>query len=156
MFRYSKQSNYRRSNAIKTVDVPLSERATQCANELLLSSSEAERQSVGAELLRELSESAGIEPVKLKISSARQYHKKYNGRTVFKQYGYYRPASNYIYITNRTAIPAKILAPKTFVTTLLHEWLHHYDTKKLKLNSIHTAGFYARLKDILVQLGVRE
>ena len=154
MFRYSKQSNYRRSNAITTVSFPASDRAKHLASQILRSASEDDRQTLGNALLAELSAMADIDAPKLKISGARQYHKKYNGRTVFKQYGYYRPASNYIYITNRTAIRGKILAPKTFVTTLLHEWLHHYDTRKLKLVSIHTAGFYARLKDVKIRLGL--
>jgi len=34
--------------------------------------------------------------------------------------------------------------------------LHHYDYKKLGLNSIHSAGFYARLKDLKLKLGYFE
>ena len=88
----------------------------------------------------------------LKVSSARQYHKKYQGRVVSKQYGYYRPASKYIYISNRTAVRGQILAAKTFIETLLHEWVHHYDFCSLKFNSIHTSGFYARLNDLKEKL----
>ena len=114
---------------------------------------EENRQKLSDELLDELADLAKIDIVKLKISSANQSHRKYKGRVVAKQYGYYKPGSHYIYITNRTAVRGQILAPKTFLDTLLHEWLHHYDFKKLKINSIHTAGFYARLKDLKSKLG---
>jgi hypothetical protein len=150
---FFRQSNYRKSNSITSINFPISPAAKLTFAKLLGSKSEAKRQELGTILLDELSDLAQIDIVKLKISSARQYHKKYKGRVVSKLLGYYRPQSHYIYITNRTAVQGKILASKTFVSTLLHEWLHHYDFKKLKLNSIHTAGFYARLKDLKTKLG---
>lgn len=153
LFNFMKFSNYERSNAITDINFPVSKTAKVLFTKLLNSSSETNRNKLGEKLLDELSDLARIDIVNLKISSAKQYHKKRGGRTVMKQYGYYRPQSNYIYITNRTAVRGQILAPKTFADTLLHEWLHHYDFKKLKLNSIHTSGFYARLKNLKNKLG---
>lgn len=118
--------------------------------------SEVKRQKFSSELLDELGDLAQIDIVNLKVSGTNQSHKKSKGRVVSKQYGYYRPKSSYIYIHNRTAVRGQILASKTFVDTLLHEWLHHYDFKKLRLNSIHSAGFYARLKDLKTKLGYFE
>lgn len=149
---FSQDQNYQRSNAIARVDFKVSKEARQLAAAILKSSAEQKRQEFGEALLDELSDSARIDIVKLKISSARQYHKRAKGRVVFKQYGYYRPKSRYIYINNRTAVQGKILAPKTFLNTLIHEWMHHYDYKKLKLNSIHTRGFYNRLNSLSAQL----
>ena len=103
------------------------------------------RQQLGDDLLDELADLARIDIVRLKISDAKQYHRKSGGRTTYKQYGYYKPDTKYIYINNRTAVRGQILAPKTFLNTLLHEWMHHYDSCKLKLDSIHTKGFYLRL-----------
>jgi len=103
---------------------------------------------MGQELLDELSVSAGIEAVTLKVSATRQYHKKRGGRLVFKQYGYYRFKSCYLYIQNQTPIRGQDMAPKTFLDTLMHEWMHHYDYYGLKIDSIHTRGFYLRLKDL--------
>lgn len=152
------QSNYEKSNAIFTIDFSVSRRAQKIANALLRPSPRPSplrgegivelRQKLGDALLDELADCAEIDIVNLKISPAKQFHKKRGGRTVFKQYGYYRPASKYIYITNFTAVRGKPLAPKTFLTTLLHEWMHHYDYCKLKLNSIHTRGFYERLRSL--------
>lgn len=141
-------SNYEKSNAILTIDFRVSRRAQKIADKLLHSKTVLFRQKFGDALLDELADCAEIDIVQLKISSAKQYHKKRGGRTVFKRYGYYRPREKYIYITNFTAVRGQPLAPKTFLTTLLHEWMHHYDYCKLKLNSIHTKGFYLRLASL--------
>ena len=148
-----KQSNYKRSNSITKIKFPISSTARKLTTQLLNSKSEQKRQKLGDELLDELADLAGIDIVRLKISKAKQYHKKYNGRVVSRQYGYYKPGTKYIYINNRTAVRGQILAPKTFLDTMLHEWVHHYDHCKLRLNSIHTSGFYARLKDLKEKVG---
>ena len=149
----SSQSNYTRSNASTKVDFRISKNAKNLTTKLLASKTERERQALGDDLLDELADLAEINIVNLKISNKKQYHKKSKGKTVFKQYGYYKPGAKYIYINNRTAVRGQILAPKTFLDTLLHEWMHHYDHEKLGLNSIHTAGFYARLRDLKVRVG---
>ena len=148
------KSNYQKSNAITQVKFSISDLAKETADKILKSKSVESRQSLGEILLDELSDGAGIDIVKLKISDTRQYHKKYRGVTVFKQYGYYRPASNYIYIQNLTSVFGRPLATKTFLDSLLHEWLHHYDHHKLKLDSIHTKGFYLRLKSLKARLEI--
>jgi hypothetical protein len=149
----TKQINYTKSNKITKIDFPISLEAKKLAKNLFQNMSEAKRQSIGDTLLDELADLAKIDIVQLKISDKNQYHKKRNGKVAYKQYGYYKPGSKYIYIHNRTAVQGKILAPKTFLDTLLHEWMHHYDFCKLRLNSIHTAGFYKRLKDLKIKLG---
>jgi len=146
--------NYLRSNKIVKVKIRSNSLMVDLVKSLLDSKTSNQRQVVGEQLLDELCDASKIDIINLKISDTNQYHKKRNGRVVFKQYGYYRPQSNYIYIQNKTAVRGQILAPKTFIDTLLHEWLHHYDTKKLKLNSIHTKGFYLRLKDLKQKLGL--
>lgn len=145
--------NYQKSNRVKSVNFPISPTAKNLFSRVSQARSAEKRQELGQLLLDELADLAKIDIVNLKISNTRQYHKKYQGRIVSRQYGYYRPKSSYIYINNRTAARGQILANKSFAETLLHEWLHHYDFKKLKLNSIHTAGFYARLRDLKEKLG---
>ena len=147
------QTNYERSTKIVKIKISISDEAKKLTSLLLQSKEEKDRQKLGDELLDELADLARINIVNLKISDSKQYHKKRNGRVAMKQYGYYKPGSKYIYISNRTAVRGQILAPKTFLDTLLHEWTHHYDHEKLGLNSIHSAGFYARLKDIKEKLG---
>lgn len=154
--KLSQKINYSKSNRITTVKFNISSGAKKLIKKLAENKSEEARQTLGDELLDELADLAKIDIVNLKISDKNQYHKKRNGRVAFKQYGYYKPGSKYIYIHNRTAVRGQILAPKTFLDTLLHEWMHHYDFCKLRLNSIHTAGFYARLKDLKIKLGWSE
>lgn len=146
------RNNYQRSNAILKLKFKTSSQAKLLAKHLLLSRETEDRQQLGEELLDELCDLAKIDICNLKISEAKQYHRKRNGRVSFKQYGYYKPDTKYIYINNRTAVRGQILAPKTFLNTLLHEWMHHYDSCKLKLDSIHTKGFYTRLKILETQL----
>ncbi|MFC1612299.1 hypothetical protein ACFL29_00410 [Patescibacteria group bacterium] len=138
--------NYLKSNRILKVKLKVSENARMYAKIILDSQDEFDRQKFGDALLDELCDAARIDIVNLKISSARQSHRRRENKIVSKQYGYYKPGTNYIFIHNRTAVRGQILAPKTFLDTLLHEWIHHYDFKRLRLNSIHTSGFYARLK----------
>jgi len=150
----TQSANYTRSNKITRVKFKVNISSVDLVKYLLDTSETKERQRLGEMLLDELSDTAQIDIVNLKISDTNQYHKKSNNRVVFKQYGYYRPKSNYIYIQNKTAVRGQLLAAKTFIDTLLHEWLHHYDTHKLKLNSIHTKGFYLRLNDLKEKLGL--
>lgn len=73
-------------------------------------------------------------------------------------YGVYRTRGSQetrhsISVYSRTAKTQKYVAPKTFLRTLIHEWGHHYDKHKLKLNStFHTKGFYDRMNIIYNQL----
>ncbi len=147
-------ANYNKSNNITEVDFKINISSRDLVFYLLKSDETKDRQRLGEMLLDELSDTAEIDIVNLKISDTNQYHKKRKGRVVFKQYGYYRTKSNYIYIQNKTAVRGQTLAAKTFLDTLLHEWLHHYDTHKLKLNSIHTKGFYLRLNNLKSKLEI--
>ena len=71
-----------------------------------------------------------------------------NGQT----YGFYRhsgnPSGDTIVIYNTTAKTGKTVSIKSFADTLLHEFTHHYDTRYLKIESRHTAGFYKRISSL--------
>lgn len=146
------ESNYQKSNRIKKVKFKVSDRAYELAQRILASKSTLRRQKLALMLSDELCDLAGIDICNVKITEAKQSHRKSKGRLVYKRYGYYRPDSKYIYINNRTAVRGQHLAAKTFLNTLLHEWIHHYDFCKLKLDSIHSKGFYLRLKSLEDQL----
>lgn len=122
---------------------------------ILKSAHVEERQEIGEQLLDELCDASQIGIIKLQINDENQYHRKRNNRVVMKRYGLYRPQSATIAISNRTAVRGQILAPKSFLDTLLHEWVHHYDTCKLKIRSIHSKGFYMRLNDLKEKLKVK-
>ena len=153
--KFWRKENYQLSNSIFEIDFVPSEKSKIIACKFLATQSYFQRQILGEKLLKNLSNEAKIPHVRLKISDTKQWSKKRNGKTVFKLYGYYRPKSSYIYIQNLTSVFGKTIAPKTFLNTLIHEWLHHYDTQKLKLYSIHTKGFYARLASLKNLLGLK-
>lgn len=149
------QTNYDKSNRITAVKITASHEALRLTRKLLSDeNSAAQRQSLGEALLDELSDAAQIDIIKLKITDANQYHRKRDGKVVLKKYGVYYPKTKLISIANRTAVRGQVLASKTFLDTLLHEWLHHYDFCRLKLNSLHTKGFYLRLKDLKKRLSI--
>jgi hypothetical protein len=151
----NKQKNYIASNKIHAIHVRVPRAVREIAYSLLFSSHKTTdfRQQKSQGLLDALTDLCEIDVVNVKISDAKQWHKKYKGRVQFKQYGYYKPGTKYIYINNRTAVRGQLLASKTFIDTLLHEWVHHYDHCRLKLDSIHTTGFYNRLTDIKQKVG---
>lgn len=49
-----------------------------------------------------------------------------------------------------------LVGPYEFIRTTIEEWMHHWDSKVLKLEiSPHTKGFRDRIKDIMRALEVR-
>lgn len=151
---FFKQSNYDYSNSITKIKMPISQEAEDLAKGLLNVLDYEERHSLSEQLLDELSDLAGIDIVEFNLVDENQVHRKRNGKIVMKRYGVYKVSSKAITIHHRTAARGQILAAKSYLDTLLHEWLHHYDFKKLKLNSIHSRGFYMRLNDLKSKLQI--
>ncbi|MFA6526490.1 MAG: hypothetical protein WCT26_03730 [Candidatus Buchananbacteria bacterium] len=149
-----KNANYARSNSISNVKFLPSDLALQLSSKILISFEADDRQRLSEALLDELSDAAGIDVVEVAVTDENQVHKRRGSRIIMKKYGSYRPGSKIINISNRTAARGQILASKSFLDTLLHEWIHHYDTYKLKINSIHSKGFYGRLNDLKIKLKI--
>jgi hypothetical protein len=143
-------SNYQRSKSITSIDFTPGDDARLLARRLLEESPETGHRTILAQALCDaLCDAAEINIIRrVHISDVPQVHRKKNNRTVFKQYGYYQPDKQSLSINNRTAVRGQLLAAKTFLDTLLHEWMHHYDAVKLELDSIHTSGFYARIRSL--------
>ncbi|HAL50215.1 MAG: hypothetical protein UU46_C0003G0017 [Candidatus Uhrbacteria bacterium GW2011_GWD1_41_16] len=144
--------NYKKSNKITEVGFSISEKSFDLAQKIIKSIGVDERQELSVDLLDELCDLAKIDIVQVEILAKNQKHRKKDGKVVMRQYGYYQPDKQIITITNQTAVRGAHLAGKTFLNTLLHEWVHHYDTFALKLISIHSKGFYLRLNHIEKQL----
>ena len=155
------RSAYDRSKGVETVtwrEFPLGK---GIALAILDEPTAAGRQSTGQALLDVLDEAAGLPPCKLTVADRPQRHRTRGGRLELKTYGYYRiawestPRRGSIRIYNLTAIRQQVLAPKVFLETLLHEWVHHYDFTGLELDrSPHTSGFFNRIRDLAENLGV--
>lgn len=148
-------TNYQKSNAITRIDFAVSERARRLAQKILAAFAYREREKLSYFLINELSFNAGIERLDIEVTNSKQWHRRYKGRVAVRRYGSYHPGMKHISIQNRTAVQAKILAPKTFLDTLLHEWMHHYDYEKLRIYSIHTKGFYERIRSLKEGLCLR-
>ena len=107
-----------------------------------------ERQIAGQKLLNYLCDKYKIARIPLIVLDTPQ---KGNGKC--KTLGYYRvipmlKIGQSITIYNLTAVKKKVVSIKVFTDTLLHEFMHHYDTEYLKIESAHTAGFYKRITDL--------
>jgi hypothetical protein len=64
------------------------------------------------------------------------------------------PARDKISLWMFTAKRAQVVAPRTFLRTLLHELCHHLDYTHLRLrDSLHTQGFYQRESSLFAALG---
>lgn len=145
-------TNYQKSNAITSIDFAVSGRAKRLVRQVLLAQGHETRQKLSHFLSNELCYNAGIERIVVQVTDSKQWHKRRGTRVAVKKYGVYYPKTKRISIQNLTAVRGKVLAPKTFFDTLLHEWMHHYDYEKLRLNSIHTRGFYERIRSLKEKL----
>ncbi len=114
------------------------------------------RQEHGQAILDVLNAAHGLPACALVVADRRQTHRRSGTRLVQKTYGYYRGVfangtfqRGAIRIYHRTAVREQPIAPGVFFSTLLHEWVHHYDYTGLKLfRSYHTAGFYSRIRHL--------
>src|SRR5437764_6812030 len=155
------RSAYDRSKGVERVtwrEFPLGKGV---ALSILDETTAAGRQARGQVLLDVCDEAAGRPLCKLTVDDRQQSHRNRGGKLELKTYGYYRialestPQRGSIRIYNLTAIRQQVLAPKVFLETLLHEWVHHYDFTGLQLDrSPHTSGFFARIRDLAETLGV--
>jgi hypothetical protein len=153
MFQRSKRAqwDYERSNVIPQLDYLPSVQAVGLARELLEIHPEL-RGPLSLHLLDLLAAELRVPPVKLKFKNEPQKHRRKNGRLIYKEYAYYEPDGT-ITIFNITAVRRQYLAPKSYLDTLIHEFLHHLDYELLKLqHTYHTRGFYSRLGDLMAKL----
>jgi len=143
--------DYERSNIILTLDyLPTPE--TRRLAERLLAAHPSRRGTTSQELLDRMSRELKVPPVTVHFRDQPQKHRRRNGRLTYKEYAHYSPDGS-ITIYNKTAVREQYLAPKAYLDTLVHEFLHHLDYELLKLqHTFHTKGFYSRLGDLLAKL----
>lgn len=102
-------------------------------------------------LLDALAAKARVAPATLRLREAAAA-KFRGGRAVWKLYGTCERDGT-ITVSYRTAVQRKVFAYRTFLDTLVHEFLHHFDHHGLRLAaSFHTSGFYRRVRTIVDQL----
>ena len=140
--------SYAKSNKIETVDYCRFskveyKRLLQCDERLL------NRQLLAQSLCDYLCGKYGIPFVNVIVTDKPQPHATNGSRLVRKTFGHYKPLHHVITMYNKTAVRKQVVSINTFVNTLLHEFMHHYDMTYLKLSTTpHTAGFYKRIADL--------
>lgn len=139
----AKEKSYIKSNEITEVKLKAF-RSSFSKDVLLCNESITDRQKMPQKCLDYLCDKFKIDNVKLTVLNKPQ-RKNAKGKTL----GFYTVGRNHITIYNLTATTQKTVSIKVFYDTLLHEFMHHYDFKVLKLeNSLHTSGFYQRISDL--------
>src|SRR5438105_2719104 len=161
--RYSPDAAYLRSQATVTLQFRPSAIARGITLRLVGASDDhRERRRLGQLLVDELNSNAGLTRCQLTVADRPQVHHHDGQRLQSKTYGYYNCSFDdgavtgaRIRIYHRTAVRQQVIAPKVFLNTLLHEWMHHCDFAALELDrSPHTAGFYTRLRVLADELEV--
>ena len=162
------RADYRRSLSITTLPLPDPDAAALVALHVLHATDAADRVASGQRLLDLLSAQTGIPTPELVVPDDRQPHRRKGSRIVYSLQGDYRrrqpspddPAVarggkpiGRIRVPHRTPARGDVVRPSAFLHTLLHEFCHHHDAESLGLlRSFHTAGFYARLRDLRSQV----
>lgn len=92
-----------------------------------------------------------VAPVWVRVNERRPHNQR------GELHGLYTPAAppgrDMITLWMLTAKRVQVVAPRTFLRTLLHEICHHLDYTHLKLrDSLHTRGFYQRESSLFASI----
>ena len=140
---------YEKSNKIESVSLNSFSRKEVS---ILLTAGESisERQKLAQSLVNYLCDKFKISRATVSVVNRSQPHSiGERGTLKSKTLGTYLVSSELITMYNLTAVRKQSVSIKTFLDTLLHEFMHHYDITYLKLGgTLHTAGFYKRISDL--------
>jgi len=158
-FAYYKRLNgaqqriYRRSDGIRSIKLPKTQLDTllETLKNNLNNDQTKEVEAVCQQFFNCLTAALNVAAVRVKVDATRPH-----GRWG-ELHGLYTPAENRdparIEVWMRTAQRRQIVAFRTFLRTLLHEFCHHLDYELLKLpDSFHTEGFYHRESSLFNQI----
>lgn len=146
---YNKEYVYTESN--KHIEVSLNKFSKQEFENLLSSSLDNNDRQQKSQLFCDyLCDKFKIPKLEVRVLNKPQPHSNTDtGKTRSKTLGTYTVGREVITMYNLTAKQHKVVAIKTFIGTLIHEFIHHYDIYKLNLStSYHTKGFYMRVGDL--------
>ncbi len=153
-FTRAEKRAYEISNAIAGVDFRVTPSMRRKVDELALWLAAGDKSRVREAtqaVLDLLCEAARITPARLEVREAA--YARFRGRkAVWKLYGTC-DREGAITVAFRTAVRRQVFAFRTFLNTVVHEFMHHYDHKRLGLAaSFHTSGFYRRVRDLYRRL----
>ena len=144
-------TNYEKSNSISEVRLTSFDKSYYC--KLIKSGDSAKDRQIAAQgLINYLCDKFKIKRVPVYVKDWSQPHRlNESGNIRSKTFGRYW-GSTKIEIWNKTAIRNQTISINVFADTLIHEFIHHYDTYVLGIDSIHSTGFYKRISDLLNKL----
>lgn len=153
-FTAAEKRAYAISNALSGVDFRVTPSMRRKVEELAcwLAAGDKSRVKETTQLILDLlCEAARIPPARLKIKDTA--YARFRGRkAVWKLYGTCERDGT-ITVAFRTAVRRQVFAFRTFLNTVVHEFMHHYDHRRLGLAvSFHTSGFYRRVQDLYRKL----
>ena len=135
------------SDALKDIRVPTSLDLLPFAQALTRASeteSTSELETACQEFLNFVSEFYEVSTPTLCLLGPRP-HKTYEGRLSSELFGDYNLSDQSIRLWTRTPMMKKWASPRTLLSTICHELMHHLDVKLLEFqNTYHTVGFYER------------
>ena len=153
-----RQRIYLASDAIVTIALP-PDNATPpviaSMRDALAAENRREVESACQALLDELCARLKVPPLKVKVYAKRP---QISGGEL---HGLYEPTDDdtpsKISVWMRTAQRKQVVAFKTFLRTLVHEFCHHLDYELYRLaETFHTDGFYKRESDLMQKLLAEE
>ncbi|MHB8873891.1 MAG: hypothetical protein ACYC8T_09430 [Myxococcaceae bacterium] len=147
------QAVYRQSEAVRAIRLPEPRRLrplVQAVKEALTLEDREATEAAAQALCSAVVHARDVGRVRVEVLDARP-----RGRLA-ELHGLYTPGDGEppcIRVWMRTAQRGKVVAFRTFVRTLAHELVHHFDATWLGLRrSFHTAGFYGREASLFHQL----
>jgi len=145
---------YQRSDAISQLPLPAADALSPLVGRVADALRREDRdltQAATERLLQALARSLGVPPARVLVLAARP-HAHWG-----ELHGLYTTAGGRgapkITVWMRTARRRQVVAFRTFLRTLLHEFCHHLDYRLLGLaDSLHTEGFYKRESSLFHRL----
>jgi hypothetical protein len=147
------QAVYRQSDAV--LELPLSNGRglwpiTEELRLALLADDRPRVEAACARLQLALTGMLGVEPVRVEVLAVRPSLRTSELHGLYTREPGRTPR---IQVWMRTARQKRVVAFRTFLRTLLHELVHHFDYTHLKLaDSFHTEGFFKRESSLFKQI----
>jgi hypothetical protein len=153
-FSSAEKKSYAVSNSLLAADVKVTPSMRRKVDDLAIWLAAGDKRRVKAAtqtVLDLLCAAAELPAATLKLKDVAPA-KFRNGKAVWKLYGTCERDGT-ITVAYRTAVRRQVFAFKTYLNTVVHEFMHHYDHWKLRLAaSFHTSGFYNRVRDLYRRL----
>lgn len=150
----AQKRTYRRSDGIVAVALRAPHRLPPLAAPIALGLQRADQPAVQAgcqQLVDELCRQLEVPLIRVKV------HARRPSNSYGELHGLYTPDNlaprAVIEVWMRTAKQQRVVALRTFLRTLLHEFCHHLDYELYKLSeTFHTEGFYKRESSLMNQI----